>query len=265
MEGNAARLVERAIEAGYYPDVDPPEFSQAGGLVETGFSLEMTSEGEGTIYYTTNGSDPRMPVTGELGPGVMAYDQPLLLEADTHVKARVLRGQVWSALQEARFDVVEQDNRLRVSELMYNPLEGDDYEFIELKNVGNQELELANLGLIEGIYFTFPADTPPLGPGETVVLVSNPDSFAERYPGVPIAGVYEGNLSNKGEQIILADAQGQILLDITYGDDNGWPVSADGRGDSLVLVDESGNPNNPITWRASLNLNGSPGADEPER
>jgi hypothetical protein len=145
---------------------------------------------------------------------------------------------------------------------MYNPVGGDDYEFVELRNMGSSTLNLANFSLDDGIRFRFPPNTPPLGPDENAVLVSNPALFAERYPDVAISGVYEGHLSNKGEKILLKDASGQVMIEVAYNDEYGWPVSADGRGDSLTLIDETGHPSDPKNWRASINLNGSPGATE---
>jgi hypothetical protein len=53
------------------------------------------------------------------------------------------------------------------------------------------------------------------------------------------------------------------MVSLEYDDEDGWPASPDGRGDSLVLIDQNREPNNPKNWRASTNLNGSPGADEP--
>jgi hypothetical protein len=170
---------------------------------------------------------------------------------------------VWSALHEAGFSVVQEGQPLRLTEIMYNPAEGDDYEFIELKNVSSSEADLSNVSIDEGIYFSFPPNTPPLAPGGTLTLVSNPNAFAELYPGVPIGGVYDGHLSNKGEKILMTDAEGKPMIEVTYDDANGWPVSADGRGDSLVLVEPDGDPNNPQNWRASTHVNGSPGKNEP--
>lgn len=95
------------------------------------------------------------------------------------------------------------------------------------------------------------------------MLVRNPAAFAERYPGVPIGGVYEGQLSNKGETLSLKDTAGTTLFSVDYDDENGWPLSPDGHGDSLVLVNLDQNPNNPANWQASARANGSPGADEP--
>ena len=222
--------------------------------------------GEGqsiTIYYTTDGSDPRQPVTGEIAPTAVAYHQPLVLTATTHVKARLFADGSWSALNEATFKVVEQQSRVAITEIMYNPIGGNDYEFIELKNVGDGELSLANMYFEDGITFTFPPGLTPLTPGEMIVLVRNPTAFAERYPGVTIGGVYQGKLANEGEKITLRDAAGKVLVSINYDDENGWPLSPDGRGDSLVIVEATGDPDNPQNWRASTNLNGAPGADEP--
>jgi hypothetical protein len=46
--------------AGLYPNTDPPAFAQNGGHVASGFSLGMSAS-KGTIYYTTDGSDPCQP------------------------------------------------------------------------------------------------------------------------------------------------------------------------------------------------------------
>jgi hypothetical protein len=274
LKGQAARFTAWAREVGYYPPVDPPDFSQEGGLVESGFTLTMvlptTLAANGTIYYTTDGSDPRLPVTGEVGPTALVYTGPVVLTNNTPLKARVLLDRlsvnaepVWSALHEAAFSVIQPGQPLRVTEIMYNPIEGDGFEFIELKNVGNSQVDLANVSIDEGIYFSFPSNAMPLAPGEMMVLVSNPTAFAEQYPGVPIGGVYDGHLSNKGEKILITDAEGEPLVELTYDDANGWPISADGRGDSLILVQPDGNPNNPQNWRASVNVSGSPGLDDP--
>ncbi|HXJ61444.1 MAG TPA: CotH kinase family protein [Verrucomicrobiae bacterium] len=57
----SAAVLEIFRNAGLYPRVDPPLFNHPGGLVNPGFSLVMSAP-QGTIYYTTNGTDPRTPV-----------------------------------------------------------------------------------------------------------------------------------------------------------------------------------------------------------
>jgi hypothetical protein len=190
----------------------------------------------------------------------MIYNTPLILTGTTHIKARLFSDNTWSALNQSRLYVVEQDPKLRITEIMYNPIDGNDYEFVELKNSGEEDIEIANMSF-EGINFAFPSKTPPLSPGELIVLVSNPAAFASRYPGVPISGYYDGQLSNGGERVALKDKNGETILSVEYDDENGWPLSPDGRGDSLVLVRTDGNPNEANNWRASANLNGSPGVD----
>jgi hypothetical protein len=144
---------------------------------------------------------------------------------------------------------------------MYNPTGQDDDEFIELKNNGPQAIDLSGASF-EGIQYTFPADSLPLAPGSFIVLARNPEAFIEKYPGIPLLGRYEGQLSNKGETISLKDRQGRVIVSVTYADEKGWPISPDGRGDSLTLINPAGDPNNPKNWRASLNRYGSPGRED---
>jgi hypothetical protein len=266
MEGNGAKLIALAREAGYYPPLDPPLFSRQGGEVAAGFEVTITvspTKDEGTVYYTTDGSDPRLPVTGEVAPAARLYNDSLVLTATTHLKARTLAGDIWSALNEALFEIDSAQGHLQLTEIMYNPVEGAEYEFIELKNVGNAELVLAGVSF-EGITFTFPPGVSSLAPEQFAVLVRNPAAFAGRYPDVAIAGVYEGRLSDKGEQLTVKDSWGNPLISLAYDDENGWPVSADGQGDSLVLANSQADPANPKNWRASGQVGGTPGADEVE-
>lgn len=273
MAGNGAKLIAQLRRLGYYPELDPPVFNQPGGQIEKGFELVLSSPrplreglGEGqppTIYYTTDGSDPRQPGSGAVAPQAMVYQQPQLLSDTTQVKARLLAGGVWSALNEATFKLVEQKSKLAITEIMYNPVEGNNYEFIELKNIGEGEVSLAGLTFDEGISFTFPPAQPPLSPDELMVLVHNAAAFAGQYPGVAVGGVYQGKLSNQGEKITLSDGAGEVVLSMSYDDENGWPLSPDGRGDSLVVADPYGDPDNPQNWRASVTLHGTPGIDDP--
>ncbi|MDA7888261.1 lamin tail domain-containing protein [Akkermansiaceae bacterium] len=61
-----AIVFDQMRTAGLYPSIDPPEFNQRGGTVPSGFSLAFTS-GQ-NIYFTTDGSDPRLP-GGNINPG----------------------------------------------------------------------------------------------------------------------------------------------------------------------------------------------------
>ena len=265
MDGNVARLIERARQTGYYPDLDPPAFNLPGGLVAPNaeVTLDLPPTRTGEIYYTLDGTDPRQAVSGEIAPTAVRYAAPLVMTTTTHVKARLLANGQWSALAETTFRVADQPSSLQFTEIMYNPPEGGDYEFLEMKNNGNSAIELAN-ATFEGIRYTFPPNTPPLLPGEFIVLARNAAAFAEKYPDAPLFGTYQGQLSNDGEALTLHDYKGETIHAVTYDDDRGWPVSPDGRGDSLVLVALEGDPDDPRSWRAGTHLNGSPGEDDPQ-
>ena len=55
------RFVEQLRQTGLYPEIDPPILNQSGGSVDPGFELVMQAA-QGTIYYTTDGSDPFVPI-----------------------------------------------------------------------------------------------------------------------------------------------------------------------------------------------------------
>jgi hypothetical protein len=90
-------------------------------------------------------------------------------------------------------------------------------------------------------------------------VVKNRDAFVQRYGnGLPVAGEYDGNLSNGGENLLLVDI-GRQVLDVTYGTDAPWPANADGAGSSLELLDWSRDFNSPTNWQASAETGGTPG------
>ena len=143
---------------------------------------------------------------------------------------------------------------------MYNPYLDDEAEFLELQNVGDVTLDLGG-ATFEGIDFRF-AEGTTVAPGAYVVLVRDLKKFRRRYGDVPIQGIYDGKLSDKGETLTLKTRTGAVWLQVTYGNGRDWPLSADGAGDSLVRIDPTNDPDDPYSWRASATLYGTPGADE---
>lgn len=78
--------------AGLYPNTDAPIFSQHGGHVASTSELTMSGT-TGTIYYTTDGSDPRLP-GGAINPSATEYDGSI--SATTLVAA----GSTWKYLDD---------------------------------------------------------------------------------------------------------------------------------------------------------------------
>ncbi|HKS38900.1 MAG TPA: lamin tail domain-containing protein, partial [Verrucomicrobiae bacterium] len=149
---------------------------------------------------------------------------------------------------------------LRISEIMYNPVGGDDFEYIELINIGTAALDLAGASFTNGITFTFGPAT--LGAGQRIVIVRDLASFAARYDtnGVMIAsGVFSGRLDNGGERLTLVDASDNVIHAFSYGDSGDWPERADGSGSSLEVVNTRGDYDDPDNWNSSAEYLGTPG------
>jgi hypothetical protein len=170
-------------------------------------------------FYTTNGADPRGVWIGRRCSPGRGLHRTGILGSQRHVKSRTLSGSTWSALNEAAFTVGELGLPLRITEIMYDPIGGDAYEFIELQNTGFAPLNLGGL-LFRRHHVHF-----PLGythrPRQRIVLASgaNTNAFLARYPGVVIGGTFEGRLANEGERIALhaAPPQDAIVLSVDYG------------------------------------------------
>jgi hypothetical protein len=251
---------------GLFPTVVAPSFNQFGGNVPSGFQLTMTAPNR-TIYYTRDGSDPRLR-GGGISPTALPYSGPLSLTQSAQIKARCWDGFAWSGLSEATFYVIQNFTGLLITEIMYHPpgttnLDGDAFEFVELKNVTGANLELSGVRFTNGISYTFPVGKF-VAPGQFIVLVSNPTAFATKYPGVRVDGVYTNNLSNSGEMVTLVHVTGAPIFSASYDTRPPWPASADGTGFSLVSANPNLNPdpNNSVNWRASTAIGGSPGADD---
>ncbi|MBN1853006.1 MAG: chitobiase/beta-hexosaminidase C-terminal domain-containing protein, partial [Pirellulales bacterium] len=97
--------------ANLYPTTDAPEFlingvRQHGGTTAIGALLSFqnsNSGATGTIYYTTDGSDPRIVGGAVNESSAQVFSDALALSGTTHVKARILRDGQWSALTDATF------------------------------------------------------------------------------------------------------------------------------------------------------------------
>ena len=144
------------------------------------------------------------------------------------------------------------------NELMYNPpgdgvTDGDEFEFIELKNIGSVSLELSGLFFSEGVEFSF-ANGTQLAPSALFLLARNTNAFASRYPGVAVNGVYTGKLNNDGETVTISHQTAGEIITISYTDRAPSPVTPDGFGFSLVRGTDG-------TYRSSAAINGTPGSD----
>jgi hypothetical protein len=175
-------------------------------------------------------------------------------------------------------DITLFTDSLVISEVMYHPAnptpaelaagfdDDDFFEYIEVRNVGSQTIDLSNLRFTKGVEFDF-ADgvINTLAPGGYVLVVNDPAAFEMRYgSGKPVAGQWTAKLDNGGERLKLSYGAGETVRDFIYDDQPWWPTSPDGGGPSLVLVDPLALPDHgdPFNWRASVASGGTPGTTD---
>jgi hypothetical protein len=254
-----------------------PELSQYGGAVLPGFALTMTSPAGGTLYYTTNGQDPRLPGGAVNAGSATAYAGAVTVNATTTVKARTLVGSTWSAVTEATFVVSQGSGGIVISEINYHPyaptpaesaavpgIGEDDFDFIEVLNTHpTDSINLLNMSLANGLTFTF--GNVILAPGQRAAVVENQAAFEARYgTGHNVGGSWNGNAANSGETIELRSSLGGVIMALSYADVEPWSEAPDGDGATLELIDPFNTPAERLgkwySWRASTEFGGTPGA-----
>jgi hypothetical protein len=270
--GRTDAFIASLRSAGLFPVLNAPVLMINGNSVipkkiASGDILTM-SAASSVIYFTTDGSDP---VDWQLTPvpskSAIIYSSQIILESSSHVKARSYRDGKWSATNEQFFVLPSDYNFLKITEISYNPqnfgaIDSKELEFIELKNTGTATINLGGLKFIKGINYSFQPDVA-IKPHEFVVLASSPSEFCKKYGFLPY-GMYEGQLDNSGEKIVLISKENDTVCSFSYSHDIGWPAKADGEGFTLVPkeLDPVNKQDKSEYWRASYFAGGSPGKDD---
>ncbi|PYI86942.1 MAG: hypothetical protein DME26_07940 [Verrucomicrobia bacterium] len=268
----------------------PPVLSHNGGTILTQLQLTMapfsrsnalTSYADGEIYYTVDNSDPRL-LGGDISGSAVKYSGPLTIQSPVTVQARLYSQRNWSPLAASTFffnALPANAANLVISEIMYRPsapttaeitaglIDAEQFEFLELRNIARQPIDLAGVKLIDGVDFDFafvPAAARLLKSGESVVLVADKRAFSIRYPQVAdskVVGQFRGHLDSGGETISIQAADGSIIKEFRYDDDPPWPVDGIGGGRSIVLNNPTANPNPAefSNWSLSAREGGTPG------
>ena len=277
----ASELLGYFRTAGLYPSFDPPAFNQYGGVVSSGFQPQLSTSA-GTIYYTLDGSDPRLAGGGLSASAHVWTAGAVTITQNLTLTTRVLSsGGQWSALAQPRFLIATPRaptaRDLLITEIHYHPAESGDYEFVELYNASANPLDLSGVSLSNAVRFIF-ANGQILAPGAFVVVAKDTAAFAARYqapaslyywPGQTVLGPWAGSLNNAGETISLVASNGVELSSVSYQPNGDWPDRADGRGSSLELralpaasatdQDVRAFLNDGLNWGASSLYHGSPG------
>ena len=198
--------------------VAPAAMEPAGGRFDPHRQIVLSAEA-GSVYYTLDGTDPRLS-GGGISPSAVRYEGPFTLAEPATVTYRVKDdsvtinviprnsggkdGSPWSAPGSATFapEALASAANLRITEINYNPpeatgqelaalgvedLDNDEFEFIEVGNIGEEPINLGGVQLVlvdafdnrAGIEFTF-ADQV-LGPGQRIIVVEDVEAFRARF------------------------------------------------------------------------------------
>jgi hypothetical protein len=271
----------------YSTDTLYPELVPFGGVVEpkSTFTINVArlKEGttfEGTIYYATDGIDPRMP-DGSVHAKARVYDaaNPPTIAHTNVVMSRLLDNDgVWSPVSEACFHFAKLPTTgdLVISEINSEPAAASNaeeqngagsrstFEFVEIRNTADHSLDLSGVRFTNGIEaIVEPSDNVTLAAGQTAVFVASRASFAARYSNSSvILGEYSGKLARTGERLTLRDMFGELLTTLTYRKNTKWPALAD-TGQTLEFLGQAGaHPENAALWQLSREIGGTPGASQ---
>ncbi|MBK7998624.1 MAG: CotH kinase family protein [Verrucomicrobia bacterium] len=231
--------------------LDRPLLSSTSGSVTNGKLVTLTpaSKPGSYVIYTLDGTDPRAP-HGRIASGALSNLGPVTITITENVRVvarsfnpthsnmtgadRPPLSTPWSGSVSATYYTSVPP--LRITEIMYHPgapaagntNDQDNFEYLEVKNVGSTPLNINRFRVRGGIDFDLPNEI--LAPGEHAVIVKHLAAFRERYGSGPrVLGVYTNdNLANDGDHIVLEGAVREPILDLTYND--GWYPITDGNG-----------------------------------
>ncbi len=99
-------LIQQLRDAGLYPALAAPVLTPFNGIIVGSLPVTMSAP-IGDIYYTTNGTDPRLS-DGTISPDALLYSSTLNLTNTVQVQARVFETNAWSALVSATYQRSEE-------------------------------------------------------------------------------------------------------------------------------------------------------------
>jgi hypothetical protein len=154
---------------------------------------------------------------------------------------------------------IEAPGSIGFSEILYHPVDDEDLEWLELHNPMVLDMDLSGWALGGGLSYGFP-DGSILPAGGYLVVAADPAWLASQTGFADALGPYQGKLSDGGERIELRNNSGRLIDTVEYGQDEPWPVRADGSGLSLAKMDPDATSDHAENWTVSAEVGGTPGA-----
>jgi len=209
--------------------VPNPGFSPAQGIVPFGSTVSLNNPyGNGVIYYTTDGTDPRLP-GGGFSPSATPYTGAIPITGPTEITARIyVNGRwgnriesPWGAVCKQRYQLPQNYSGIVINEIMYHPGTAcgaftPELDYVEILNTGNTAVDMSFVKFTNGIDYTFPFGST-LAPNQFYVIAEDKAIFDTNY-GATADGQYKGTLSNKGDSLVLKNVQNNIIDIVAFND-----------------------------------------------
>lgn len=212
--GKSDWLVSILRDRMVYPSFNPPLFKEGSETIDVvskvvpaGFELTLHPDDSptGTIYYTTDGSDPRAvdgnPQGIDAGTGTT-----ITINSTTCIKARTLDGGTWSALHEATFFVDQDLSGIKITEIMYNPQDAPMVSGAVVSSI------TGNAGSIDPAYtnralLVFTETLPDALTGGDKVVLSGASNAANNGTFTIAEVIFEGSIGQiRTKKVLLSEA-----------------------------------------------------------
>lgn len=96
-------VVNQFKAMGLFPSINAPSLSHTEGVYAGPIDLTLTTN-TGDIYYTLDGTDPRVEVTSAISSQAIKYNSSVHIADKSKLRARAISGTTWSPLTKAKYE-----------------------------------------------------------------------------------------------------------------------------------------------------------------
>lgn len=153
-----------------------------------------------------------------------------------------------------------------INELHVDPdVKTEQVEFVELYNSESTAVNLSGWRLDGGVFYTFPPGTS-LAANNYLIVAQDPEAVKAKWVLLRLStaagrvlGPFGGKLDNEGDSVILRNAAGETIDEVTYQLGFPWPTVGDpmsgttaGTGGSMQLLNPSIDNDLGGSWRSAV-------------
>lgn len=195
-----------------YSTVKPPYI-----VVNDNIATFINSTSGAELYFTIDGSDPRLP-GGAISPNAIAADT-IQFNETTQIHLRAKQGAEWSPLVKELLST-ETVGYLKFSEVNHHSEDEYDLgEYIRIQNLSHETISLSGFQISGDIIHQFPSNAI-IEPFGQWTIARNALALQVLCPSIEVNGLYSGRLNNTGGDLTLKTSTGVVLDSVTYGSSN---------------------------------------------